>query len=466
MILQKRRSPLATRTPRLPHVRPADPHVRPADPPRRRHRLRAVTVLVLALAAIAGVAVLALPSDAGRRSGAPRPAAGAGAGHLRRTPADAWQHAARLDFAAWPPRGRRTGDAALLARALRAWTGPAWRGRRSVEPGVPAGGRGTSARLLFADDVDGRAVVLLQDGVHTVRYSEPLHGGRPELAAALTEGADVATAAAVVVARSPRSVRLLLAPWITTAAVRDLRAPAAAPRAVARDDDGVTEPVAVAPAGGPCRRVPAVQLHASPRNSEDHAFLLADLGGLVPARLTYLPDAQPGALPRPPREAAGEPGMGGWAASACRLAGLRGQGVRSVGRWVFAAQTLPERAGTATWVCIRADTWRGTGSAEYLFLAPGGTGARVLARDRDTAQCGGNGRNVLAYTEWRAPSGTAYLLAAGSRAVTRLEVAPPVRGTGGGRFLATPAPSGRPVLVTGRLPDGTRIDPPLSPGGP
>ncbi|MFF9765425.1 hypothetical protein ACF1GT_02170 [Streptomyces sp. NPDC014636] len=455
--------------PCLPHVRPTDlPHVRPTDLLRRGHRLRAVAA-VLALAAATGAALLTLPSDAGRRGAAPRPAAGAGAQHLGQAAADAWTHTARLDFAVWPARGRRTGDTALLARALRAWTDPAGRGRRSVEPGDPVGGPGT--RLLFADDVDGRAVVLLQDGIHTVRYSEPPHGGKAELAVALTQDADVTTAA-VVVSRSPRSVRLLLAPWIATAAVRDLRAPSAGTHAVTRDRNGVTEPVAVTAAGsvtaadGPCRGVPVVQLRSSPRIAEERAFLLADLGGLVPAHLTYMPAPRPGTLPRPPREATGEAGLRGWAASACRLAGLHGQGVRSVDHWVFATQPLPERSGNATWVCARAETWRGTGDVEYLFLAPGGTPARVVGRGRDTAQCSRFGQHVLAHTEWRAPSGTAYLLVAGSRAVTRLDVTAPVRSTADGRWLAVRAPSGRPVEVTGRLPDGTRIGSPLSPDGP
>ncbi|MYW14087.1 hypothetical protein GT039_00355, partial [Streptomyces sp. SID2955] len=415
-------------------------------------------------------ALLTLPSDTGRRSEAPRAAAAAGTLPPAGAAPDAWTHTARLDFGVWPARGRRTGDSALLGRALRAWTDRGWRGRRSVEPGEPAaGGPGTwqpGARLLFADDVDGHAVVLLRDGVHLVRYSEPLHGGTPELTVARTEDADVTTAAAVVVARSPRSVRLLLAPWVAAAAVRDLREPAAGPRAVGRDGNGVTEPVAVAAPGGPCHDVPAVQLRSSSRIAEDHAFLLADLGGLVPAHLTYMPAPRPGVRPRPPREATGEAGLRGWAATACRLAGLHGRGVRSVNHWVFAAQPLPEGSGTAAWVCARADTWRGTGDVEYLFVAPGGTDAKVVGRGRDTAQCSRFGQNALAHTEWRAPSGTPYLLAAASRAVTRLDVTAPVRSTADGRFLAVAVPGGRPAEVTGRLPDGTRIDSPLSPDGP
>jgi hypothetical protein len=155
-----------------------------------------------------------------------------------------------------------------------------------------------------------------------------------------------------------------------------------------------------------------------------------------------------------------------WAASACRLTGLRGKGVRGVEHWVFARQALPERSGTASWVCVRADTWRGTGDVEYLFVGPGGARARAVGRGRDTEQCGGSGRNVLAHTEWRAPSGTTYLLAAASRTVTRLEVTTRARSGVDGRLLAVTAPRGRPVEVTGRLPDGTRIDSPLSPDGP
>lgn len=426
--------------------------------------LHAVAAALALAAAAASAALLTLPSDAGSHSKAPWPAAGAGPGQVRRASADAWTHTARLDFAVWPARGRRTGDRALLARALRAWTDRAWRGHRSVEPGEPPAG-GPGVRLLFADDVDGRAVVLLQDGADTVRYSEPRHGGAPELTVARTEGADVTTAA-VVVARSPRSVRLLLAPWIASAAVRDLRAPSSGTHALTRDGSGVTEPVAVAAADGPCRGVPVVQVRSSSAIAGDRAFLLADLGGLVPAHLTYLPAPRPGARPRPPREATAGAGLRGWAASACRLAGLHGQGVRSVDHWVFATQPLPERSGTAAWVCARAATWRGTGDVEYLFLTPGGTGAEVVGRERDTAQCSRVGQNVLAHTEWRAPSGTAYLLAAGSRAVTRLVVTAPVRTAADGRFLAVRTPGGRPVELTGRLPDGTRIDPPLSPVGP
>ncbi|WP_425586705.1 hypothetical protein, partial [Streptomyces rameus] len=64
------------------------PHARPTDPPRRRHRLRTVAA-ALALAAATSAALLALPSDAGTHSKSPWPPTGAGAGQVRRAPADA-----------------------------------------------------------------------------------------------------------------------------------------------------------------------------------------------------------------------------------------------------------------------------------------------------------------------------------------------------------------------------------------
>ncbi|MFR9795669.1 hypothetical protein ACL02U_07125 [Streptomyces sp. MS06] len=435
-------------------------HARPTDLLRRRHRVRtAAAALVLVLAGLAGAAGAALPHGAGSGTQDARPAsrtAGAARQQLLRSPADAWTHTAQLDFAVWPARGRRTGDRALLARAVRAWTDPSWRGHRSVAPGAAHHGTGSASRLLFADDVDGRAVVVLQDGVQTVRYSEPLHGGTPEVAVARTEGADITTAAAVVVSRSAGAERLLLAPWIAEAGIRDLLAPDRLPRRLDRADDGVTAPIAVPPAGGSCRTLPVVQLRSSPRVAENHAFLLADLGELVPAHLTYMPAPRPGVRPRSPREATGQRGLLAWAESACRLNVLRGQGVRSVNHWVFAEQALPEGAGSATWVCARADTWRGTGSVEYLFVPPGRVPARLTGRRRDTAQCSRFGQNVMAHTVWRGPSGDPYLLAAGSRRVARIEVSAPVRATAEGRFLAVRADRPGAVRVTGWLADGER----------
>ncbi|MYV72307.1 hypothetical protein GT043_41660, partial [Streptomyces sp. SID2131] len=86
---------------------------------------------------------------------------------------------------------------------------------------------------------------------------------------------------------------------------------------------------------------------------------------------------------------------------------------RSVNRWEYAEQPLPERAGPARWVCSRADTWEGSGRVTVSFEAPGGSAPRTVAGIRDTAACSRFGQDVLAGTYWTARSGTRYLLAAG-----------------------------------------------------
>ncbi|MFH8468451.1 hypothetical protein [Streptomyces sp. NPDC017991] len=438
-----------------PEFDPCLLHARPTDLLRRRHRVRTAVTVAL-LAACVGATSLSLTGDSGvpAESG-PRWTASkaADAALLRRTPAGVWADTARVDFTAWPARGARTGDRALLERALRAWSDPSWRGRRSQEAGAASTGTGRAPQLLFADDVDGRAVVVLHDDLTTMRYSEPLHGdGARELVSALTDGAGVTTAAAVVVSRTPASVRMLLAPWIAEAGTRDLLAPDTPARDVSLSGRGVTEPLPVPSADGDCRAWPVVQLRSSARIVEKHAFLLTDLGGLSPVHLTYMPPPEPGVRPRPPREATGPDALRGWARTACRLDGMRGQGVRAVNHWVFARQDLPEHAGRATWVCARADTWRGPGRVEYLFLGQGTGPARSAGVRENTAECSRFGQDVLADVDWRAPSGSSYLLAAGSRSVGRIEASGPLRAKADGRYLAVRAPKNTDAEVVGQLP--------------
>jgi hypothetical protein len=250
---------------------------------------------------------------------------------------------------------------------------------------------------------------------------------------------------------------MLLAPWIAEAGTRDLLAPDTPAREASRSRTGLTEPLPVPPADGDCRAWPVVQLRSSTRIVEKHAFLLTDLGGLSPVHLTYMPPPEPGVRPRPPREATGPDALRGWARTACRLHGMRGQGVRSVNHWVFAQQDLPERAGRATWVCARADTWRGPGRVEYLFLGPGTGPARSAGVRENTAECSRFGQDVLADVDWRAPSGASYLLAAGSRSVGRIEASGPLRAETDGRFLAVRAPRKTDAKVVGLLPERTEV---------
>ncbi|WP_238782970.1 N-terminal phage integrase SAM-like domain-containing protein [Streptomyces monomycini] len=87
------------------------------------------------------------------------------------------------------------------------------------------------------------------------------------------------------------------------------------------------------------------------------------------------------------------------------------------------------------------------------FTAPGAA-ARVVARERSTAACGRFGQHVVASTGWRAQSGHTYLLAAGSRAVTGIEVAGAVRASAAGRVLAVRAPANAQAQVSARLTGG------------
>ncbi|MCZ0970829.1 hypothetical protein O1L55_03570 [Streptomyces albulus] len=108
------------------------------------------------------------------------------------------------------------------------------------------------------------------------------------------------------------------------------------------------------------------EFRSSPRIDDRRSFLVTDLGDLAPAHLTYLPSPTVGG----PGEVTGAPALHSWARTACTLRSLRGTGVRAVNNWAYAQQDLPEGGGTATWVCNRADTWRGPGRAVVQFLPP------------------------------------------------------------------------------------------------
>ncbi len=314
-------------------------------------------------------------------------------------------------------------------------------------------------RLLFAGEVDGAAVVVFHDGgVRVVRYAESLSGsGTAALDFARTDDADVTAAAALVVSRRGDLARFLLAPWISWTTTRDLLAPDTPARSLRVGRDGVTAPVPRPSPDGSCGSWPVLQLRSSERIAEKHAFLVTDLGDLAPVHLTYTPPPGEGAPPRQPREATGGPALLSWARTACSLRALRGSGVRAVNNWQFAGQRLPEGGANAGWVCTRADTWQGPGRVLVQFLEPArssGAPGVVVADRSDTALCSRFGQHVLAGTHWRAPSGRWYVLAAGSRAVSRIEATGAVRGSADGTTLAVPAPKNAEVELTARLREG------------
>ncbi|MFD9928387.1 hypothetical protein ACFWZK_19755 [[Kitasatospora] papulosa] len=443
---------------------PCTVQTRPGDLLRRRHRVRAGAATLALLTVAGGLALTAgpdsddVPSRAAARSvavpgGALDPTA------LVRTSAEQWADTSRVDFSAWPSRGSRLDDRELLRRALDTWAAPRPDVTVTRTPGTPVVAPAQPPQLLFAGDLDGRAVVLFHDGgVRVVRYTEPLSGrSAPALDFARADGADVTTAAALTVSRTSASARYLLAPWVAESATRDLLAPDSPARPLDVNGDGVTAAVPRPAEGGGCGSWPAMQLRSSEKIVEKHAFLVTDLGDLAPVHLTHTPAPGSGAPARQPREATGADALVGWARTACSLRDLRRSGVRSVNNWHFAVQPLPGTRATADWVCTRAETWRGPGRVLVQFVPPAASPsarAEVVADRRNSALCSRFGQHVVAGTHWRSPAGAWYVLAAGSRAVKRLELEGSVRGSTAGTTLAVRAPQDAVFRVTAALHDG------------
>ncbi|TXC98729.1 hypothetical protein [Streptomyces sp. ISID311] len=446
---------------------PCTVQTRPTDLLRRRQRLRAVAALVAVLAfgaAAAGVwqGVRDRPARAETiAEQALEPA------RLVRTPNDQWADTSRVDFTAWPVRGRQAGDQELLGRALRVWAAPPADARITATAGTSTRPPDHPPQLLYAGLIDAVMVVVFHDGERLVRYAEP-EDATPTLHFARVDDADLTTGAALVIGRGNGWMRYLLAPWISEVTTRDLLAPAAPPHALHVAPDGVTDRILAPPApGSGCGRWPVARFRPSTRvvenaaHADEATFLLADLNDLVPVHLGYVPPPSSGGTPvAGPHEATGAAALQSWARTACSLGSLRGTGVRSVTDWAFAEQRLPEGAGRATWVCTRADTWRGPGSATIQFLPPAvrpTDPGRLAGRAANTAACSPFGPHVVGQVHWRAPSGRSYLLAAGSREVGGIDATGGVRATGNESTLAAPAAPDTPATVTGRLRNGAPV---------
>src|SRR5690606_18329329 len=155
---------------------------RPTDLLRRRRHLKAALAGGAALV-VCGT-LLGLPEDGWGGDGAAGPSdarnpavrAALDPGRLTRISPAAWKTSARTDFSVWPARGDRTGDRALLRRALAVWTRPGQGVRVSATPGTPSGGPAGPPQLLYAGRVDTARVVILYDGLRVVRYAEPEDG--------------------------------------------------------------------------------------------------------------------------------------------------------------------------------------------------------------------------------------------------------------------------------------------------
>ncbi|WP_406080906.1 hypothetical protein OG468_13135 [Streptomyces zaomyceticus] len=427
---------------------------RPTDLIRRRQHARAALVALVALL-VCG-ALLGLPGDGWGRNGAAAPSyarnpaaeAALDPGALKRVAPAVWTGSTRQDFSVWPARGGLVGDGALLRRALAVWARPGASVHSSSTPGTPVGPPMGPPQLLFAGVVDGARVVLLHDGLRAVRYAEPVEGAAgAALDFARTDGADTVGSAALVLSRAAGNVRYLTAPWVAETAVRDLLAPGKAPRPLARDAAGMTDPMPSPALARSCTRWNALQV----RDGSGQR-LLADLGEPAPARLLWGP-------PAAPVDATGQEAREAWARTACQLTAVRAHGVRSVNAWRFARQALPEGAGRGTWLCTRAETWRGTGSrtlAQFLVPSPG-VPAALAARSEGSPACGVRDPRVLAGVLWQAPGGGWYVLAAGSPDFASLETSGGVKGRSDGPVLAVRAAAGARADLNGVLRDGRRV---------
>jgi hypothetical protein len=383
----------------------------PTDLMRRKARGRAVAIAVTVLLALILLAALAL--TAGREPTA-QAAPVAAQQETKRLSVDAlrrtrvlWQDTARVDFTAWPARGSRIGDRDLLSKALDAWTSGT--GVTSVA-GAWTTAPTEAPQLLYAGDVDGAAVVLFHDGQRLARYTDR-DGGK--LVVARTDDADVTTSAAVAISETAGGVRFLTAPWVAETGLRDLKKPDAATGKLPTAD-GITAPVK--PPADDCSSWPALQLRSSDAIAEDHAFLVTHLGGLSPAHLTYMPAPSVGDA-RSPREATSGAALVSWSRTVCGLRTLQNKGVKAANNWTFAEQRLPD--GTyGAWVCTRSDSWAGGGWATVKLFPAGLSGGHAT----NTAICSRFDQHVLATTAWRSPTGSMYLLAAGSRGIDRVTV--------------------------------------------
>ncbi|MFE9447851.1 hypothetical protein [Streptomyces sp. NPDC006739] len=438
-----------------PEFDPCSLQARPTDLMRRRQHTKAALAAAAALAVCGALVVLPGggwgPDGAAAPAYARNPAAEAALdpARLTRVPATAWESSARTDFSVWPARGALTGDTDLLRRALAVWARPGGSVHVSATVGTPAGGPAGPPQLLYAGVVDTVRVVVLYDGLRIVRYAEEKDGGSEGGAAldvARVDGATGAEAGALVLSRSDGNVRYLTAPWVKKAAVRDLTKPDSAATALPLTD-GVTAPTAgPGQQPGACASWNVLQL-----TDAGTTRLATDLGELVPAHLTA---GRPGS----PGEASGAEGRRAWAPFACSLAAERSAGVRSVNAWAYADQPLPGAGGTGSWVCTRAETWRGDGTmALAQFRTPNGKAGAVAARATDVPACGPRDPNVLAGVLWKSGTGAWYLVAAGSRDTASIRATGGITASAAGRMLTAPAKQGAQAELNGTLTNGRSI---------
>jgi hypothetical protein len=129
-----------------------------------------------------------------------------------------------------------------------------------------------------------------------------------------------------------------------------------------------------------------------------------------------------------------------------------------VNAWQFAEQPLPDGTGPADWVCTRAETWRGDGTAALAqFRTPGGATGAVVAKGTDVRDCGPRDPEVLAGVLWKSAAGHWFLLAAGGADTATISAGGGITAAGQGPLLVARAQQGAKATLKGTLEGGRAI---------
>ncbi|REE94994.1 hypothetical protein [Thermomonospora umbrina] len=373
---------------------PEDVSVRQAYDRAVRRRTRLPIAVATALTVGLGGTVFVMETG-----GAPAPAE-ARQGRLVTAPVRDWARAPRtLDV--WPARGELAGDRLFTGRALATWSQGA--------------GRGTNPQLLFAGRIKGVPTALLRHGDRVARYTEPAR----TLETLPSAGRDATMPLAL------GKGYYLLPPWTTQAHAPDGER--------AGLDDGAAGPFTVDTS---CGRGPLLRL-----TDAEGSAMLAQLGGPVPASVSYRPSTGPEPRPVTPDSA----GLRVWKRLSCALPAASRPVTRAVA-WEFWAGRLPEQARPARWVCTRFTYADGGTSARATLIEPGG-------RHHDAGVC--DAERPVSGLWWRSPAERWYYVAAGAPGLVPHAEGPVRRaGVNDGLLVATgPRPKRRPtapVTLTAR----------------
>jgi hypothetical protein len=330
-------------------------------------------------------------AEAPPRTSAPRAATTA--------PPGAWRAGTGLDLSTWEARGALTGDASLVARALRAW-------------GRPDG------QLLYAGRVEDATVVLMRQDAEVARYTEA--AGPSALEVFPEPRAKPDGTSPLKLRTTAAGSRYLLPPWVREVSVAPLTGIAPRWRRVPITG-GVTGPVR-AEGGKSCWQGPVLRLRA-PEIAHGMPYTMLDLGRLTLANAYYQPPPPAEINRYGPSELDTVPGgFTAWKGLGCAIERPDGE-IQAATAWEFWSGRLPE-GPHGRWVCLRlTDALGGSVVRGVLFSTHRGrTTAHPTGTRTNSWDCSRLRRDLVAGAWWTAPSGRHYYVAAGSRRVIQIDL--------------------------------------------